>query len=58
MGFGGFGRRYRGGRGGGGAGGPPQYCMCPNCGYRIPKQPGVPCRSMTCPRCGAPMVRG
>ncbi|MCD6447905.1 MAG: hypothetical protein J7L58_02520 [Thermoplasmata archaeon] len=47
------------GRGrGAGKGGPPAECICPACGYRAPHQPGVPCRQMRCPRCGAPMVRG
>jgi len=46
------------GRRRGGFGGPPRYCVCPNCGYRVEHRPGVPCRTMMCPRCGAPMVRG
>ncbi|MCD6331624.1 MAG: hypothetical protein J7L80_05430 [Thermoplasmata archaeon] len=48
------------GRGAGGRGGagPPKECVCLNCGYRMPHQPGIPCRQMKCPRCGAPMVRG
>ncbi len=45
------------GRGGGWGRGPMGYCVCINCGYKIPKQPGVRCRDMTCPRCGGRMVR-
>ncbi len=33
------------------------YCICLRCGYRTPKQPGVPCREMRCPKCGAVLVR-
>ncbi len=47
------------GRGAGGPGraGPVKECMCLNCGYRMPHQPGIPCRQTRCPRCGMPMVR-
>ncbi len=37
--------------------GPPTYCICPACGYKIPHQPGIPCSTMICPRCGARMRR-
>lgn len=43
------------GRGfGAGAGG---TCACPACGEKLPHRRGVPCQEMTCPKCGAPMVR-
>lgn len=38
--------------------GPPFECVCPSCGYRMPKQRGVPCSTIPCPRCGSRMVRG
>ena len=50
----------RGGRMGGtrpGAG-PSGECVCPNCGVKIPHQAGIPCYDMSCPECGAKMVRG
>ncbi|MCD6434154.1 MAG: DUF134 domain-containing protein [Candidatus Diapherotrites archaeon] len=51
----GFGR----GRGVGfGRGLRPSYCVCPVCGNRQPKLPGVGCRQMKCEKCGALMVRG
>ena len=46
------------GRGGRRGRGFPKECVCPNCGYKAPHQPGFPCRQMTCPRCGISMVRG
>jgi ferredoxin len=27
-------------------------CACPACGYQTRHQAGVPCRTLTCPRCG------
>jgi len=56
----GYGRRWRekGPWTGGGRGlGPEGYCICLRCGYRVPKQPGVPCSEMKCPNCGAVLVR-
>ena len=48
----------RGRRAGGGFGlGPGGECICPNCGYRVPHQVGVPCYARKCPKCGAPMTR-
>jgi len=38
--------------------GPGKYCICPNCGRRLPHQAGIPCNSINCPACGARMVRG
>lgn len=37
--------------------GPPQFCKCPACGEKVPHQRGIPCREMTCPKCGATLVR-
>jgi len=54
-------------RGGGGAGrmggnlpgaGPGGDCICPSCGARLPHRVGTPCYSLSCPKCGAKMVRG
>lgn len=50
-----FGRGRGFGRGG--MGGPIGECVCPNCGYRMPNPPGVPCRSLRCPKCGSVMVK-
>lgn len=38
--------------------GPEGECLCPQCGQRTPHQPGVPCTSIKCPKCGSAMVRG
>ena len=55
---GGFGRGMGQGRGGGmggmGAGG---HCICLKCGYRVPKERGVPCQELKCPNCGVRLVR-
>ncbi len=47
------------GKGGGRRGGlgPGGYCVCPSCGEKVAKQPGVPCTSVQCPKCGTSMVR-
>ncbi|RKY37997.1 MAG: hypothetical protein DRP76_05040 [Candidatus Omnitrophota bacterium] len=37
--------------------GPSGFCVCPNCGTKIPHQRGVPCYSISCPKCGARMMR-
>jgi len=37
--------------------GPAGYCVCPNCGNRVPHQRGLPCAQMKCPKCGSLMVR-
>ena len=38
--------------------GPGGYCLCSACGTKLPHQPGTPCTSVNCPKCGAKMVRG
>ena len=60
MGGGGGAGRGRGmgqGMGRGGGMGPGGYCVCPNCGERIPHERGVPCFDMRCPKCGTAMTR-
>ncbi|OQX54640.1 MAG: hypothetical protein B5M54_04900 [Candidatus Aminicenantes bacterium 4484_214] len=52
------GRRNQGqGRGQGGGAGPGGNCVCPACGHKIPHRPGIPCNQISCPQCGAPMIR-
>ncbi len=59
----GLGRGRGGGRGQGRMGGtkpgagPGGYCVCPNCGHKVPHQLGKPCYNIGCPKCGARMVR-
>ncbi|MFW6040556.1 MAG: hypothetical protein ACOC85_01830 [Thermoplasmatota archaeon] len=51
----------QGGRGrqpGGQGLGPGGTCVCPNCGYEMEHQRGVPCYKHTCPECGTKMTRG
>jgi len=38
--------------------GPGGECICSNCGARIPHQAGTHCYNLSCPQCGAKMVRG
>jgi hypothetical protein len=46
------------GRGQGGAGmGQGGFCVCPQCGKKIPHSQGVPCNSISCPSCNINMVR-
>jgi hypothetical protein len=33
-------------------------CVCPDCDARVPHPRGVPCRTISCPRCGTLMARG
>ena len=37
--------------------GPSGNCVCPSCGALISHQAGVPCYDLSCPGCGAKMVR-
>jgi len=55
---GGFGRMigWRGRMGGSGMG-PSGECVCPSCGYKVPHERGVPCATVTCPKCGSKMIR-
>ncbi len=59
----GTGRGMGRGRGGGRMGdnrpgaGPVGECICTSCGYKVRKQPGIPCRSTNCPKCGELMIR-
>lgn len=32
-------------------------CICPRCGYQIPHNQGVPCKSVLCPKCNIPLMR-
>ena len=52
----GFGQGHGLGHGQGGLG-PSGNCICSNCGYKMPHQPGVPCSQQKCPKCGTAMVR-
>jgi hypothetical protein len=49
----------RGGRMGGTrpGSGPGGNCICPSCGEKVPHKQGVPCYSVSCPKCGTRMVR-
>jgi len=35
-----------------------KQCVCPNCGYSMEVGAGKPCRSVKCPKCGTPLMRG
>jgi len=37
--------------------GPDGFCVCPQCGYKVSHQRGVPCPTMICPKCHVPLVR-
>lgn len=37
--------------------GPADNCICPICGYKKTKQPGIPCASQVCPKCKRPLTR-
>jgi len=45
------------GRNKGGAFGPGGYCVCAQCGEKVPHQQGVKCPNLNCPACGHTMVR-
>lgn len=54
LGRGGGAGRMGGTRAGAGPGG---NCVCPQCGHKVPHQPGTPCYNVNCPKCGIAMVR-
>jgi len=35
----------------------PGFCICLRCDFKIPHQPGIPCRERACPKCGKKMIR-
>ncbi len=37
--------------------GPSGYCVCANCGTRIPHRSGTPCLEERCPKCGKALLR-
>ncbi|MFC1874801.1 hypothetical protein ACFLY3_01415 [Chloroflexota bacterium] len=53
------GRSQRGGRmrGNQPGAGPRGNCVCPSCGEKVSHSLGTPCYSLSCPQCGAKMVR-
>ncbi len=53
----GMGRGGGQGRMGGVGAGSGGYCICINCGNKIPHERGVPCNQQVCPACGSPMTR-
>lgn len=34
-----------------------EYCICPNCGFKMVHPPHIPCRSLNCPTCGHHLIR-
>ena len=36
---------------------PNGFCVCPQCGEKVPHQPGKPCTTVQCHQCGSLMVR-
>jgi len=38
--------------------GPGGFCVCPQCGYKVSHQRGLPCSEMFCPYCQIPLKRG
>ena len=48
------GGRMGGNRPGSGPGG---VCLCPACGETVDHKRGVPCAEVTCPNCGARMIK-
>ncbi len=53
----GLGRGGGRGRMGGFGLGPGGFCVCPQCGEKVPHQRGVPCFQQKCPKCNSPMTR-
>ena len=53
----GQGGRQSGGSGRGSGTGQTGSCICPQCGQKQAHQRGVPCFELTCPKCGAAMIR-
>jgi len=37
--------------------GPGGYCVCSNCGHKIPHERGIPCPSLKCPNCNINLER-
>lgn len=35
--------------------GAPEKCVCPACGTKDTKVPGIPCNTRSCPKCGTKM---
>lgn len=33
------------------------YCICPQCGYSVSHEAGMPCKSIICPECNVPLLR-
>ncbi len=56
MGRGRMGMRGRGRIGRLGAG-PVGFCICPRCGHKEAKVPGIPCSKVMCKKCGSLMIR-
>ena len=36
---------------------PNGFCVCPQCGEKVPHQPGKPCTTVQCHQCGSLTVR-
>ncbi|MFC2117038.1 DUF5320 domain-containing protein [Bacteroidota bacterium] len=53
----GLGRGGRQGRNKGGAFGPGGFCICANCGNKVPHKQGVKCTTLKCTECGKIMIR-
>ena len=53
----GAGRGAGQGRMGGQGAGIGGNCVCPSCGTKVSHQAGSPCYDISCPKCGAKMVR-
>lgn len=37
--------------------GPNGFCICSNCGTKLPHKQAQPCSNVKCPHCGSAMVR-